>query len=362
MKDWYELTNGLETDIPPLDQVTEGRIRKRVGAALTRRRKRLPLAAAIAAAVLLTACGYAVATGQFSHWFWNISQDLQAPEASEELFAGMGTVIGQSQTAEGVTMTLDAALWDGEYMVLSLTVEGLDIPENHWISVESGESWLGSSRAAYEKKLLEQYGALAREGEREEDFRQMAEQLWEDSLVWKRPDMDCVWNRQGGFYRLQVQRQVAGGPGGPAEMTLHLENLKIREKILEGPFEFTFSLEPKPVEVVYTGDVVVEGEDFPAIRVSRVRITPFRAEMEFTTLEPTEEDLFRCLKIRMLRAGEEEVGGSGASGMRVEQQDDGSRTYRAMDGPFRRVLDPAAVTAIGLNGTWLELSGLELQP
>ena len=82
MKDWYELTNGLETDIPPLDQVTEGRIRKRVGAALTRRRKRLPLAAAIAAAVLLTACGYAVATGQFSHWFWNISQDLQAPEAS----------------------------------------------------------------------------------------------------------------------------------------------------------------------------------------------------------------------------------------------------------------------------------------
>ena len=81
MNDWYDLTNSLDTDVPPLDEVTQAHIQKRVRSALPRRRKRRALFAAIAAVLVLSACGYAVATGQFSDWFWT-KADPQSPESS----------------------------------------------------------------------------------------------------------------------------------------------------------------------------------------------------------------------------------------------------------------------------------------
>ena len=48
-------------------------------------RKRLDwrLAAIVAAMLLLSACAYAVATGQFSQWFPRLGVDPEAPEVSE---------------------------------------------------------------------------------------------------------------------------------------------------------------------------------------------------------------------------------------------------------------------------------------
>ena len=91
MNDWYDLTNSLDTNVPPLDEVSRARIEKRVHATLPRRRKRRWLIAAIAAVLVLSACGYAVATGQFSDWFRQIAEDPAEPEASEELLASIGT-------------------------------------------------------------------------------------------------------------------------------------------------------------------------------------------------------------------------------------------------------------------------------
>ena len=124
MNEWYDLTNNLDTDIPPLDEISQARIEKRIRSALPRRRKRRALAAVIAAVLVLTACSYAVATGQFSDWFRQVAEDPAEPEASEELLSSIGTVIGQSQTVDGVTMTLNGAIWDGNTMLLSLTMTG----------------------------------------------------------------------------------------------------------------------------------------------------------------------------------------------------------------------------------------------
>lgn len=52
-----------------------------------------------------------------------------APEASEDIMARMGAVIEQSQTADDVTATLHAALWDGETLRLSMTAEKPDMPK-----------------------------------------------------------------------------------------------------------------------------------------------------------------------------------------------------------------------------------------
>ena len=122
MNDWYDLTNDLDTEVRPVDELAHARVVRLAKTALPRRWKKRWVAAALAAVLLLSACGYAVATGRFSDWFWNYSQDPQAPEGSEDLLAGLGTVIGQSQTVNGTTITLDGALWDGNNLVLSIMV------------------------------------------------------------------------------------------------------------------------------------------------------------------------------------------------------------------------------------------------
>ena len=53
--------------------------------------------------------------------------------------ARMGTVIEQSRTADDMTVTLHAAVWDGETLRLSMTAEKPDMPEA-W----SEELWRGS--------------------------------------------------------------------------------------------------------------------------------------------------------------------------------------------------------------------------
>ena len=71
------------------------------------------LIAIVAALLLLSACGYALVTGQFSQWFSSLGVNPQAPETSEEVLTRTGTAIQQSQTVGDATVTLNAAVWDG---------------------------------------------------------------------------------------------------------------------------------------------------------------------------------------------------------------------------------------------------------
>ena len=68
-------------------------------------RKRLDwrLAAIVAAMLLLSACAYAVVTGQFSQWFTWFGVNPNAPEQSEEVLRRTGTVkIGRASCRERV--------------------------------------------------------------------------------------------------------------------------------------------------------------------------------------------------------------------------------------------------------------------
>lgn len=97
-----------------------------------RRRRRLNwrVIAIAAALLLLSACAVAVVTGQFTQWFPSIWMDPKAPEVSEEIVSRMGTVIGEPQTVDGASVTLNAAVWDGQELRLSLTAEVPDLPED----------------------------------------------------------------------------------------------------------------------------------------------------------------------------------------------------------------------------------------
>ncbi len=58
-------------------------------------------------------------TGQFTQWFPWMGADPDAPEASEAVLAQMGTVINQTKTVGGETLTLNGALWEGDSVHLS---------------------------------------------------------------------------------------------------------------------------------------------------------------------------------------------------------------------------------------------------
>ena len=360
MNEWYTLTNNLETNVPALDEVSQARIEKRVRFSLPRRRKHRALAAIIAAVLVLSACGYAVATGQFSHWFWNMA-DPQAPESSEELLASMGTVIGQSQTVDGVTVTLNGALWDGETLMLSLTLEGDGLPQNYWTQPDTKDSWLVPSRKQVKKSLQAAYPEKT-----EVELESMIEQYQKARTLFGGTGFTYLYDWQSEFFALQIEQSFTSS-STPAELTLHLENLHIGGSTIQGPFEFTFTVEPRDVELVYHGTVDIEPVNGYPVRGTEVTLSPFRVEVSFMGLKRLElnddggpvQEVFP-LSIDAIRvSGEVVVGFSRRSGSSQAWETDGSWNGCIRRGPFQQVVDPADIEAICINGTWLELSQME---
>lgn len=60
----------------------------------------------------------------FTSMFPGYADGAKDPKAAEAVLAGMGTLIGQKQTVNGVTLTLEGALWNKDKMLLSFTIDG----------------------------------------------------------------------------------------------------------------------------------------------------------------------------------------------------------------------------------------------
>lgn len=369
MKDWYELTQDLETEILPLDELSAARIEQRVQAALPRRRRRPWLIAALIAVLLLSACGYA-AISQYSHWFWNYAENPHSPTESEDLLASMGTVIDQSQTVNGVTATLHGALLDTDTILLSLTLEGDDFPDVLWSSVQSDDSWLYLS----EKQAKQNWAKSMNMTEDEIDayFEEHQVQLQE----WHRPnDMTYLYNRQTDRHALQIEDTIPFS-GDTLELTLHLEDLSVQHRVgqelqthtVEGPFAFTFTVERKQVRQVWFGEYELPLTEEASVRVDKIAVSPFHVEVEFTGMNPLTVDSrgnpilesagcdVSDFRLTGLRIGGEEIGiTSERSSSGMSAGPDGSWNGSVTKGPLSRIIDPATVEAVRVNDTWLEL-------
>ena len=360
MNEWYELLHDLETDPPPLDEITQKRIESRVLSALPHRRKRPQLIAVIAALLILTACGYAAVTGQFSDWFWNVT-DQEDPQAAEDLLASMGTVIGQTQTVNGTTVTLHGAIWDGETLMLALTIDNDSLPTDHWTEVEPGDSWLWFSREDLKKTLEEAYPNM---DPAEREIR--IDTYLNAAKDWSKPKIHYLQNRYTQDHYLQVEQAIASSQN-PIELELHLEHLEFRGVSLPGPFEFTFTVEQKFPEVISEGTAVLVQENGVELHLSRVYLTPFRAEVDFevpgTMTEKEFQERWAQTNMTGLMIGDETETyiGSGSS-ITCKREDDGTVSGTIVRGPFHEVLDPASVTAIELEHAILDLDTFTLTP
>ena len=86
------------------------------------------LAAALLALTTLSTAALAYSEpAQFSDW---LTSAAKSPRAAKEALASAGTVLGQSQTVNGVTLTLEGAVWNGKLLQLSFDIQGASIPKD----------------------------------------------------------------------------------------------------------------------------------------------------------------------------------------------------------------------------------------
>lgn len=353
------------------------------------RRRRLDwkMVGLAAALLLLSACAAAAFTGQFSQWFSWLGVDPAAPEASEDVMARMGTVIEQSQTADDMTVTLHAAVWDGETLRLSLTAEKPDMPEE-W----SEEFWRGSwiyweeCRFSMRRDQLEDYirkEVESRYAEMELPPEKL-EQMAQEELAADRFDFLLGFRlirREGDKLFFEATLPLADYVERP-ELTLHIEKLATYEEgkgtavtsgdgertgpgpdvvFLNGPYDFTFTLDKKLQPVIYEGAVTLTAENIP-LEVSRIKLTASAVEADCWSPN------------QMTRLEDEQAQAMGPQGLWLE---DGSYVdfsemrksftmSETLDGSagevgcqYPHVVDPCAVTAVDLGGTRVELRDLE---
>lgn len=367
-----------------------------------RRRLDWKLVGLAAALLLLSACAAAAFTGQFSQWFPWLGVNPDAPEASEDIMARMGTVIEQSRTADDMTVTLHAAVWDGETLRLSMTAEKPDMPEA-W----SEELWRGSwiyweecrfsmrrdQLADYTRKEVEsRYAEMELPPEKLEQMAQ--EQLTADLFTFQQ-SFNLI-RREGDKLFFEATLPLADYVERP-ELTLHIETLATYEEgkgtvvtagggertgpgpdvvFLNGPYDFTFTLDKKLQPVIYEGEAALTAENIP-LEVSRIKLTASAVEV----------DCWSPASIQYLFSPDEEAGGSDRTYVKEEQAqamgpqglwlEDGSYVdfsemrksftmAETLDGTagglgcrYPHVVDPYAVTAVNLGGTRVELRDLE---
>ncbi|WP_325198985.1 hypothetical protein [Oscillibacter sp.] len=365
-------------------------------------RKRLDwrLIAIVAALLLLSACAYAVATGQFSQWFPRLGVDPKAPEVSEEVLNRTGTAIQQSQTVGDATVTLHAAVWDGSDVWLSFAIESPGIPEEvrQYTPIYGGDCRLrlrDDQSEEYARGMLKEHYAFTGETpspeQQEADLRDRLEM---GMIMLGITNAD---EREGNIIRFQINAMLLSRwftETKRPELTLHLESIAtyadgkgesiIDENgyaqnpgpgtvFIEGPFDLTFTLEEPILPIRYEGaDVQVTVMDIPlhftGFKLSALELTAYLDDpMEpllpkpGETLTPEQQsELDRMMMDSFLASGESVRGLWTEDGTYVDLSNtqssggggDCSRSY-----PYP--IDPATVTAVDIAGIRVELSELE---
>lgn len=350
-------------------------------------RKRLDwrLIAIVAALLLLSACAYAVATGQFSQWFPRLGVDPAAPDETEEVLSRTGTVIEQSQTVGNATVTLNAALWDGSDVWLSFDIEGIDIPED---VQQYYPLWSVDCRLILREDQMKEYAEnRAKQIYAEQGIEPTPEQLEADIQAWMEDPYDGmalfpdeVEERKLTFQDNESLVSDWFTETKRPELTLHLENIAPAiygedgyptpgEVFIEGPFDLTFTLDEPILPVRYDGACVdITGTDYDGVERS-FRVTGFEFSVTGLTVfyEPPQldetlspDEQFKIDSSTLLAVGrsiqgvwtEEEkyvdlsLMGSGGSG-------------GTADCNYPYPIDPATVTAVEIGGVRMELSELE---
>lgn len=225
--------------------------------------------------------------GQFSRWFSNMGVNPENPETTEAVLASMGTVIQQTKTAGKETLTLNAAVWEGNSVHLSLTAKSPNFPKHldgySWLSLDNCTARMPEAqwKEYVENKIAaESAGENLSKEERDQWFQNL---MKPEQTAELKPHLGVV-SREGDTVQLAVTMRLDNYREKP-ELTLHIENVAIigngksltteglTGSLLKGPFEFTFTLDKVLPSVNYEGDVPVTCGKVP-LRVRKFSVSP----------------------------------------------------------------------------------------
>lgn len=333
------------------------------------------LAAALLALTTLSTAALAYSEpAQFSDWLLSAAGN---PQGAKEVLASAGTVLGQSQTVNGVTLTLEGAVWNGKLLQLSFDIQGASIPKD----IPSGTTLNGDSsqitlpedqRRVYlseheeaVEKILTEAGVLDKPSTQAERDAKVQSQLsrGEPRLMHR---FQLI--RGGGKETLMMTVSGLDYVEQP-ELTVHLENLVIYQKLnpndkfktaftLSGPYDFTFTLKKHLQPRLYKGPADVTVNGIP-IEIKEITVTAFGAKLQYGAkqADTTSQQLE---PIRMTGVWTKDGKFVEAAGIGENRSFDALKenAQGLASNSHPSLLDPAGVTAVSLGGIRVDLSKL----
>ena len=244
------------------------------------RRVNWRLIALVAALLLLSACAVAVVTGQFSQWFPSRGVNYQAPEESEEVLGRTSTVIGQSRTEGEAEITLNAASWDGETLLLSLVIKSPEVPglPEDYVPGPTGPYGNGLHTAECYVSLREDQWLEYERAQFGSNFNEAEAREGRGLGLRKKFPFFQLLSREDDTLTFEISVPLYNYVERP-EMTFHLENISFFQHKgfhIPGPIEFTFTLEKTIPAVRYKCGGVEVTLQSPARWEIPMRFTEFQ--------------------------------------------------------------------------------------
>ena len=338
----------------------------------------------LATVTMLALCTSALAysePAQFSDWLLSAAGN---PQGAKEVLASVGTVLGQSQTVNGVTLTLEGAVWNGKLLQLSFDIQGAgipkDIPSGTTLNRDSSQItmpedqrrvYLSEHEEAVEK-ILTEAGVLDKPSTQAERDVKVQSQLsrGEPRLMHR---FQLI--RGGGKETLMMTVSGLDYVEKP-ELTVHLENLAIYRKgdiywtkpddgfkpvfTLSGPYDFTFTLTKRLQPRLCKGPMDVTVNGIP-IEIEEITVTAFGAKVGY---EAKREDTTgkQLEPIRLTGVWTKDGKFVEAAGIGENRAFDALKDVANAQGlasnSHPSLLDPAGVTAVSLGGIRVDLSKL----
>ena len=338
----------------------------------------------LATVTMLALCTSALAysePAQFSDW---LTSAAGSPQAAKEALASAGTVLGQSQTVNGVTLTLEGTVWNGKLLQLSFDIQGADIPKD----IPSGTTlnrdssqitmpedqrrvYLSEHEEAVEK-ILTEAGVLDKPSTQAERDAKVQSQLsrGEPRLMHR---FQLI--RGGGKETLMMTVSGLDYVEKP-ELTVHLENLAIYQKgdiywtrpddgfkrvfTLSGPYDFTFTLTKRLQPRLYKGPADVTVNGIP-IEIEEITVTAFGAKLQYGAKQAdiTSQQLepIRLTGVWTKDGKFVEAAGIGEN-RAFDALKDVANAQGLVSNSHPGLVDPADVTAVSLGGIRIDLNKL----
>lgn len=338
----------------------------------------------LATVTMLALCTSALAysePAQFSDWLLSAAG---SQEEAKEALASAGTVLGRSQTVNGVTLTLEGAVWNGKLLQLSFDIQGADIPKD----IPSGTTLnRDSSQITLPEDQRRVY--LSEHEEAVEKILTEAGVLDKPSTQAER-DVKVQSQLSRGEPRLMHRFQLIRGGGKETlimsvsgldyvekpDLTVHLENLAIYRKgdiywtkpddgfkrvfTLSGPYDFTFTLTKRLQPRLCKGPMDVTVNGIP-IEIEEITVTAFGAKVGYEAKrEDTTGKQLEPIRLTGVwtKDGKFVKAAGGGENRTFDALKDVATAQGLVSNSHPRLLDPAGVTAVSLGDIRIDLNKL----